>query len=258
MIDTHNHILPYCDDGAANWIQAESMAKQAAEQGIATIVATPHHRKGVFLNRPAHIQDLVERLNVRLQTAGIPVRVLTGQEYHMNAMVTTDLEAGDLQCVARSRYVLVELSSRFPPKLVPSYLRLLRQRHMEPVIVHPERYRMVIENPSLLSLWLKEGAYFQLTAGSLLGQFGPDIQRTAYTIAEYDHVHLLASDAHDVNMRSNRLRSAYQLLTQEFGRTLADRLIANAGRMLEGEPLLIGAPRRYQRAKWYAISFMNR
>lgn len=258
MIDTHNHILPYCDDGAGNWIQAEQMAKQAAEQGIRAIVATPHHRKGAFLNKPSHIQSLVDRLNERLMEASIPVSVYAGQEYHLTSMIKSDLATGDIQGVARTRYVLVELSSRLPPKLVPAYLRLLKEKSLLPVIVHPERYKPVVDNPSLLATWLKEGAYFQLTAGSVLGQFGSDIQRTAYTIAEYDLAHLLASDAHDCSLRGNRLQKGYSMLEQSFGRELTGRLQENARLLLQDQPLLIGVPKRFQRAKWYEFSFINR
>ncbi|MEK0315265.1 tyrosine-protein phosphatase [Cohnella sp. 56] len=257
MIDTHSHILPYCDDGAGNWRQAEQMARQAAAQGVKIIVATPHHRKGIFLNRPSHIQSLVTRLNKQLSDAKIPIHICTGQEYHMTSMIMADLASGEIQSVERTKYILVELSSRNLPKLVLPYLRVLKSRGLIPIIVHPERYEPVIENLSLLSGWLREGAFFQLTAGSLTGQFGPAVQRTAYTIAEYNLAHLLASDAHDTSQRSNRLGQAYEMLEKEFGRELSDRLKNNASLLLQNQPLLIGVPKRLYRAKWYEFSFIK-
>lgn len=87
------HILPLCDDGPGNWAQSVEMARQAAGHGITTIVATPHHRKGNFLNGPSHISTLVKRLNERLQDEGVAIRVLAGQEYHLTAQLRADLIA---------------------------------------------------------------------------------------------------------------------------------------------------------------------
>jgi protein-tyrosine phosphatase len=50
MADLHCHILPGIDDGAQNLTDSILIAKQAVEDGIATIVATPHYHKNVYEN----------------------------------------------------------------------------------------------------------------------------------------------------------------------------------------------------------------
>jgi protein-tyrosine phosphatase len=50
MVDLHCHILPGIDDGAQNLTDSILMAKQAVEDGIATIVATPHYHNNVYEN----------------------------------------------------------------------------------------------------------------------------------------------------------------------------------------------------------------
>ena len=42
MIDIHSHILPRIDDGPSHLAEAVEMAKLAVDDGIGTIVATPH------------------------------------------------------------------------------------------------------------------------------------------------------------------------------------------------------------------------
>ena len=42
MIDIHHHCLPGVDDGPRELSEAAEMCAAAAEEGIETIVATPH------------------------------------------------------------------------------------------------------------------------------------------------------------------------------------------------------------------------
>lgn len=55
MIDLHCHILPGIDDGAQTMEDSLSMARQAVSEGIHTIVATPHHQNGKYINEKAQI-----------------------------------------------------------------------------------------------------------------------------------------------------------------------------------------------------------
>ncbi len=48
MIDLHCHILPGLDDGPSSMQEALAMCRIAAEDGIRTIVATPHMLNGMF------------------------------------------------------------------------------------------------------------------------------------------------------------------------------------------------------------------
>ncbi|MGE0993978.1 CpsB/CapC family capsule biosynthesis tyrosine phosphatase, partial [Bacillus sp. GMa5/2] len=50
MIDLHCHILHGIDDGAQTVTDSLAMAQQAVSEGIHTIVATPHHQNGKYIN----------------------------------------------------------------------------------------------------------------------------------------------------------------------------------------------------------------
>ena len=50
MIDLHCHILPGVDDGAQTVTDSIAMAQKAVQEGIHTIVATPHHQNGKYIN----------------------------------------------------------------------------------------------------------------------------------------------------------------------------------------------------------------
>ncbi len=78
MIDMHCHILPNVDDGANTLIDSLEMARGAVAEGIHTIIATPHHKNGKYVNERAEVIYKVERLNDELQIQNIPLKVLPG------------------------------------------------------------------------------------------------------------------------------------------------------------------------------------
>ena len=43
MIDWHSHILPQIDDGSRNVSESISLVKLLVDQGVETIIATPHY-----------------------------------------------------------------------------------------------------------------------------------------------------------------------------------------------------------------------
>ena len=42
MIDFHTHILPGMDDGSRSVAESIAMLRAQAEQGVTTVIATPH------------------------------------------------------------------------------------------------------------------------------------------------------------------------------------------------------------------------
>ena len=76
MIDLHCHILPGIDDGPVHMQTSIDMARIAAEDGIETIVATPHIKE--VLHSTVKLHALVVQLNIHLESQNIPVKVLMG------------------------------------------------------------------------------------------------------------------------------------------------------------------------------------
>ncbi|WP_315972047.1 CpsB/CapC family capsule biosynthesis tyrosine phosphatase, partial [Lactiplantibacillus plantarum] len=75
-------------------------------------------------------------------------------------------------------YLLLEL----PHEMVPSYLdEMIFQLSCEgitPVIAHPERNAQIIAEPQRLYKLAEDGVLAQVTATSLVGTFGEQVQRT--------------------------------------------------------------------------------
>ena len=64
MVDLHAHILPGIDDGAENLQESIQMCRMAYQDGIRTIVATPH--VGKFSNTKEIIIKKIDELKERI------------------------------------------------------------------------------------------------------------------------------------------------------------------------------------------------
>src|SRR5699024_5245405 len=210
MIDIHCHILPGIDDGAANFADSIAMANAAVEQGIHTIIATPHHKNGRYENVKKDILTLTKELNALLENEQIPLTILPGQETRLNGDMLTDVQEGELLTQnATSHYLFVEFPSGHVPRYAKQMLFDLQVAGYTPIIVHPERNREIMEHPSILYDFVRRGVLTQVTAGSICGHFGKKMQKFSHQVIEADLTHFIASDAHNTTTRGFCLQEAY-------------------------------------------------
>jgi len=217
MIDIHNHILPAVDDGPTNEQESINMAISAVEQGIHTVVASPHHLNNTFTNKKIDIEKNVTILNELFKSKDIPLTVLTGQEVRINGDILADIEKNEIATINDSKFLLIE----FPHREVPYYTeRLLYDIQIAgyvPIIVHPERNEELRANHRKMYNLVRKGAITQITAGSLLGHFGKEVERFSHQLIESNLTHLIASDAHHVTKRPFRLKEALDLVRKQYG-----------------------------------------
>lgn len=240
MIDTHCHILPGTDDGPKTEEGALKLALSAVEEGIETVIATPHHRAGSYRNKSAHILRRVKSFNHTLKRKGIPLTVLPGQEYRLTELYRKELKRGHLQTLAGSRYMLIELPSRGIPEFLPEMLDDMESLRLRVVIAHPERNASVMSQPRRVIAWLKKGALLQVTTPSLAGFFGPKVQETALLLCREGWAHLLGTDAHDPFRRKFFLNEGCGVIKHHCGAAYLDELRKNAEDLIGGRDIATG------------------
>ncbi|MFP7492500.1 CpsB/CapC family capsule biosynthesis tyrosine phosphatase [Terribacillus saccharophilus] len=245
MIDIHCHILPEVDDGPRTLEESLDMARAAVEEGISTVVATPHHRNNQFDNYYADIIENVNNLNNDLIAANIPLTVLPGQETRIYGELAEDLDENEILPINQhTPYILIELPTATFPKFTKQLLYDLQLQGYKPVIVHPERNKAILEDPNLLYEIVKAGTLSQVTAASLLGKFGKKIQNISFKLIDCNLCHFIASDAHNISNRSFVLREAYELLEKEYGSELVAQMKKNAIDLIEGNNIFGYVPER--------------
>ena len=214
MTDMHCHILPGVDDGSSSWEESLAMARCALADGISHVICTPHMNAELDApDRLAVCARIREELQHRLSAEGIALTLTDGAEW----MLTPDLldvvrEHGRL---GGSQAFLFELSPFMPPTLARELVAEARAAGLHPVMAHPERHPWLTEkNCAELQALIERGCMLQLTAGSLLGDFGRTVRRLAECLARmYPKAIVLASDAHGMRGRIPVVSGAYAALS---------------------------------------------
>lgn len=237
MIDIHCHILPGIDDGASDMEQAIVMAVLAVEEGISTIVATPHHANGKYSNERDDILHAVRGLNHELDSRGVPLQVLAGQEVRLFDELIRDLSDGPVIPLGDSPYLLLEFPSSHIPGSAAETIHELELLGIIPIIAHPERNREIAKDPDQLAALIALGALSQVTAQSVTGGMGKKIRDVTLQLCRRNLVHFIASDAHDPVFRPFGLRQAYAAIEHRLGKSFADYYRYNAEAVVAGHPI---------------------
>jgi protein-tyrosine phosphatase len=109
---------------------------------------------------------------------------------------------------------------------------------VQSILTHPERHPYLHGTTDWASDWIKHGAVLQLTAGSLLGDFGSRAFEHAWQLVDARLAALVATDAHDAIQRPPRLTAALGALSERVGQEAARMLaIDNPLRVFEGKPI---------------------
>jgi len=226
MIDLHCHILPEIDDGAVDIGVSVAMARMAVADGIGTIACTPHIQPGVYKNTGESIAAAVGLLEDALAEAGIPLQLVIGADAHLAPGMLGDLRSGHIPTLAGSRYFLFEPPHHVVPPRLHDFVFGLVTGGYVPILTHPERVSWIDSQYDLIKQLAVSGVLIQLTAGSIMGQFGRRAKYWSERLLSDGMVDLLATDAHDVTNRRPLLAAAREAVSRRFGDEMATRLVA--------------------------------
>ncbi|MDQ0155362.1 tyrosine-protein phosphatase [Robertmurraya andreesenii] len=237
MVDIHSHIIPGVDDGPPQIAEFIEMAVAAVSNGITDLIATPHHMNGVYENPKEKIRNAIRQYQKYLQNEGIPLSIHPGQELRLHRDMFKLFEKEVLTLNDKGRYLLLELSAGGVPPNIHHAVYELRLKGIVPIIAHPERNKGIEEEPNLLYELIHEGALVQVTAASVLGNFGKKAKALSEKLIEHHMVHFIASDAHNCSSRGFSLQEAYRRISADFGRNFTAFYKTNAEALLMGEKL---------------------
>ncbi len=238
MIDLHCHLLPGIDDGPPTLDAALDLAKALVDDGITDVVVTPHVFPGRFENRSSNISLEFAAFQSELAATGVPLQLRWGGEVRLTPEVLDLLPTHELPFLGRAdgyRTLLLEMPDGQVPVGALNFVRFLLAQGIKPLFAHPERNRGVMDNIERLQPLLDAGCHVQVTAGSLVGQFGARAQAVAAELLDRQWVHVIASDAHNLSGRRPRMLDAAGWITQHHGAALAHELTVLAPTRLSAE-----------------------
>ncbi len=258
FVDIHSHILPGIDDGSPDLATSIEMARIAYDDGIRVMIATPHQLGNFGVNTGAEIRNLVQQTQQRIREAGIDLTIMPGGDVRIEDGMVPGLLSGEVVSLADLRkHVLLELPHElyFP---IDGVLNQLASRKMQGILSHPERNAGLLARPSIVRALVDAGCLMQVTAGSLVGTFGPASQKLAESLVSGGLVHFLATDAHSARSRRPLLRRAYERAVELIGEPLAQKICCEyprsvtIGSQVPAGPLTVDPPKKTRR--WFSFA----
>ncbi len=238
-VDIHCHCLACVDDGPATTNEALALCRGLVNDCIANVIATPH-QLGRFsdCNEAAQIREAVFILNEELKSNNIALTIMPGGDVRVDERICQLLENDKILTLADGgRYILLELPHQVFIDIEPLLVELACLG-VQAVISHPERHPVLAKQPKILLKWLAHSAHLQVTAASLLGDFGVVAQSAAWRFLSSGWVSFVATDSHNLDSRRPRMKDAFEHISIRLGETVARLVcIENPLRVLEGQDI---------------------
>lgn len=257
IVDFHNHLMPAVDDGAQSVEDACFGLTAFEEDGVRTVITTPHVAGSTTLDR-MELEDRLEQLDVawavlteHATAHHSGLRLERGVELMLD---TPDPDIRDPRLrLAGGPFVLFEFPFLAVPPRSAEVIGALRRKGCMPIIAHPERYAGFTPDYSMADQWKQSGAFLQVNGASLLGRYGPDARRFAHGLLERGWADYLCSDYH---ARGQTCVRSYRDLLEDLGATELSTLLTevNPSRILAGQPPLPVPPLRLKRSLWRRVS----
>lgn len=258
MIDLHCHILPGIDDGAKDMDETLEMARIATSQGIKNIICTPHYIQYNDSSNKNHLEGLVQEVNKCLYKEGNLLNLSVGHEIYITPDLPKLVREGEVATLNNSRYILIE----FPMNDIPIYAEdvfyELRLMGLVPILAHPERYPMIMENPNLLLKFLNLGVLCQANVGSIRGLFGERVQKTVMTLIDHNMIHFIATDAHSTKRRSPKIKEALEVIKEHDLQLVEELFYENPLKVYQNEEIDAPKPKEVVKKGFFFNLFSKR
>lgn len=249
MTDLHSHILPEIDDGANSVDESIDMLKMELEQGVDSIVFTPH-----FDIRDITLDSFFEKreksfnlLCNHSEFSKLPVSVKKGSEVFFSAeLVDTDLSE---LCIEGTDYVLIELPCLEEPCNLRRAFATIVNNGFTPIIAHVERYLYITQSPDLLYDLVSDGCLAQVNAFSIINDSG--YAKLICKFIKWGLVHFISSDCHSVGKRCPNTASAYQYIEEKLGIEYSNWIKENSDKIFNGK--YVNLPVIYKPKKFFGI-----
>ena len=232
FVDLHCHWIAGIDDGARTPEESLKMLGGLKQLGYERVVATPHMRPGMFDNDRAMLASAFEAMKPHLEKSEVALpETDLASEHYFDDVVFRRLTTGQALPYPGGKAALVELPTQTFPARVHERLLDVKRAGLIVVLAHPERYRPIWEDVSVLEPLLDVGVRLQLDICALVGKYGKKAQETAEMLLEEEAYEIGSSDAHkpaDVDV----VEKALARLTQLVGTDETQRLLSTAPRAL--------------------------
>ena len=219
--DCHCHLLPGVDDGVQESDETMQILEEWELLGVKEVWLTPHIMEDIP-NEPVALRERFESLtafyigNVKLHLAA---------EHMMDGPFLKRLEKNDVMTyddnLNKGGKLLVETSYYTPPMNMTDVIERIKERGGVPILAHPERYQYMDKTD--YKRWKQRGVLLQLNVPSLVGAYGPMVQKKAEWLLKENMYDYCGSDTHSTNQVGMFLNSEISKKTVKMIKNIAEK-----------------------------------
>lgn len=231
-IDFHTHILPNIDDGAKDTAMSVAMLKSSYNAGAETVILTPHvsslanHEEFLFLR-----QESFKELKTALEQENVfHPDLLLGAEVLLDSALSETEYVSSL-CIEGTELLLLELPyTPWNSWYNHEIYNIISKHDVIPVMAHIERYISHPKDIKKLDSLISFGVKFQVNASSFLSFSG---RRVIRELAAQGLISAIASDAHNLTLRSPDITKALNAFDKKFGEGFVEHMYRKTSSLLE-------------------------
>lgn len=220
MIDWHSHILPAMDDGSRDVEESIALLQQLKEQGVDTVVATPHFYANdesveTFLERRKRsYEQLIPYLSEELP------RIVLGAEVRYYPGISRMEHLKQLR-IEGSKLLLLEMPfSKWTEYTVRELMELSGAGSTKPVLAHVERY-LSMQSGKIREQLCGCGILMQVNASFFCEMKS---RRLALKFLSSGKVQFVGSDCHNLTTRPPHMDRAYEIIRKKIPENFITRM----------------------------------
>jgi len=197
-VDMHNHLLPGIDDGSTSMEHTIGMLLKFKEMGYKKLIFTPHVMQDCYPNTPEIITAKLEEVKAECKKLDIEIELSASAEYNIEDSLMDKIKGNQLVPFP-DKYILFEYSFFSKPNQTEQFIFELIVNGFKPIIAHFERYPYYFNQPEIVANYREKGVFIQVNLLSIVGHYGPDVQRQAYWLIDNGYVDFVATDCHRID-----------------------------------------------------------
>ncbi len=222
--DIHSHILPGVDDGSSSMNETIDMLKIALQEGIKTMIATPHYKAGRSNYPVEKLYNLRDEVEKQAKLLDNDFTILLGNELFYSDSIIDALDKKQALTINGTKYVLVEFAFGESYKTIYRGLGNLIRSGYTPILAHVERYKS-INNIDLINEISELGCYIQMNCNSLKGGLFSLQASANMKILKSGLIHFLGSDCHNKKSRTPIMKSVIETLYKKCDKEIVDGIV---------------------------------
>jgi protein-tyrosine phosphatase len=226
--------------------EAIEILKKAANEGVKSIVATPHVLDGPSENYWRKVNDTFNCVKQTIIQEKIDIEIILGSELFISPDLPQKIkENKGLIINSGNGYVLLELPVYEIPLFTEQTIFELLLQGIVPIIAHPERYVEIQKDTNKLFDLVKKGVLTQLNSGSLMGRYGRKVQKTAKILLVHNLIHMIGSDVHSISNGFYSLSQGVNIASEIVGIERAKEMVTSIPeKVINGKKIDIPCPQQ--------------